>query len=51
MSLGGRGGDGRDRAQALAEVRRLVDRVVWIDDGKISMQGESEAVMEAYAKS
>ena len=50
MSLGGRG-DGRDRAHALAEVRRLGDRVVWIDDGKISMQGEPEAVMEAYAKS
>lgn len=38
-------------SHALAEVRRLCDRVVWLEGGKIAMQGEPEAVIEAYAKS
>jgi homopolymeric O-antigen transport system ATP-binding protein len=36
---------------ALAEVQRLCERAVWLDGGKIAMQGEPEAVLEAYAKS
>jgi ABC-type polysaccharide/polyol phosphate transport system ATPase subunit len=36
---------------ALAEVQRLCDRAVWLDRGKIAMQGKPEAVIEAYAKS
>ena len=36
---------------ALAEVQRLCERAVWLDGGKIAMQGEPEAVIEAYAKS
>ena len=36
---------------ALAEVQRLCDRAVWLDGGKIALQGEPEAVIEAYAKS
>ena len=36
---------------ALAEVQRLCERAVWFDGGRIAMQGEPEAVLEAYAKS
>jgi lipopolysaccharide transport system ATP-binding protein len=36
---------------ALTEVRRLCGWAVWLDGGKIAMQGEPEAVIEAYAKS
>ena len=36
---------------ARAEVQRLCERAVWLDGGKIAMQGEPEAVLEAYAKS
>src|SRR5262249_33812253 len=36
---------------ALSEVQRLCDRAVWLDRGKIAMQGEPGAVIEAYAKS
>jgi len=36
---------------ALTEVERLCDRAVWLDRGKIAMQGKPEAVIEAYAKS
>ena len=32
----------------LAEVQRLYERAVWLDGGKITMQGEPEAVIEAY---
>jgi lipopolysaccharide transport system ATP-binding protein len=36
---------------SLPEVQRLCDRAVWLDRGKIAMQGKPEAVIEAYAKS
>jgi lipopolysaccharide transport system ATP-binding protein len=36
---------------ALTEVQRLCDRAVWLDRGKIAMQGDPGAVIEAYAKS
>jgi ABC-type polysaccharide/polyol phosphate transport system ATPase subunit len=36
---------------ALTEVQRLCDRAVWLDRGKIVMQGEPEVVIDAYAKS
>ena len=36
---------------ALTEVPRLCDRAVWLDRGKIAMQGDPGAVIEAYAKS
>jgi ABC-type polysaccharide/polyol phosphate transport system ATPase subunit len=36
---------------ALPEVQRLCDRAVWLDRGKIAMQGVPRAVIEAYAKS
>ena len=35
----------------LGEVQRLCERAVWLDGGKIAMQGEPGAVIEAYAKS
>ena len=38
-------------AHDLAEVRRLCDRAVWLDGGKIAMQGAPEGVIEAYAGS
>jgi ABC-type polysaccharide/polyol phosphate transport system ATPase subunit len=36
---------------ALTEVQRLCDRAVWLDRGKIAMEGKPEVVIEAYAKS
>ena len=35
---------------ALTEVQRLCDRAVWLHRGKIAMQGEPQAVIDAYAK-
>jgi lipopolysaccharide transport system ATP-binding protein len=36
---------------ALTEVQQLCDRAVWLDRGKIAMEGKPEVVIEAYAKS
>jgi ABC-type polysaccharide/polyol phosphate transport system ATPase subunit len=35
---------------ALTEVQQLCDRAVWLDRGKIAMEGKPEVVIEAYAK-
>lgn len=38
-------------SHALAEIRMLCDRVVWLAGGKIMMQGEPDGVIAAYEKS
>jgi lipopolysaccharide transport system ATP-binding protein len=38
-------------SHALAEVRFLCDRVVWLAGGKIMMQGQADEVIAAYEKS
>ncbi len=38
-------------SHALGDVRKLCDRVVWLDRGRIAMAGEPEAVIAAYEKS
>ncbi len=38
-------------SHALEQIRTLCDRVVWLEAGKIAMQGEPREVLEAYSKS
>ena len=38
-------------SHALGEVRRLCDRVVWVEAGRITMQGDPDQVLNAYEKS
>jgi hypothetical protein len=38
-------------SHALAEIRTLCDRVVWLASGKIMMQGEPDEVIATYEKS
>jgi lipopolysaccharide transport system ATP-binding protein len=38
-------------SHALAEIRYLCDRVVWLEAGKIRMQGKPDEVIAAYEKS
>jgi lipopolysaccharide transport system ATP-binding protein len=38
-------------SHGLGEVRRLCDRVMWLEAGRITMQGDPDQVVDAYEKS
>ena len=38
-------------SHSIGQIKKICDRCIWIENGKIVMEGEAEKVCDAYVKS